>query len=154
MFTQFRSLVAAAVIALVAAPALADDVSTFVEGGAAIGGTDPVAYFTEGKPVAGSADHTAEYDGVTWRFASAKNRDAFVADPAKYAPAYGGFCATGTSFGKKIPIKPVHWKIVDGKLYLNSSDGAHKRFLSDESGTIEKADTNWQKIKTVPAGQL
>lgn len=154
MSSKLRSLAAAAVVALIAAPTVADEVTTFVKDGAAIGGTDPVAYFTEGKPVAGSADHTAEYDGVTWRFTSAKNRDAFIADPEKYTPAYGGFCATGASFGKKIPIDPAHWKIVDGKLYLNSSDGAHKRFLSDEPGTISKADANWKTIKSVPAGQL
>ena len=154
MFAKFHALAAAALFAVFAVPAFADNVSTFVKDGAAIGGTDPVAYFTEGRPVAGSSEFTAEHDGVTWHFASAGNRDAFTDDPAKYAPAYGGFCATGASFGKKIPIAPQHWKIVDGKLYLNSSDGAHKRFLSDEAGTIGRADGHWQKIKTVPAAKL
>lgn len=142
------------VAAAFASPVFADEVSTYVANGAAIGGTDPVAYHTMGKPVQGSDDFTTDYDGVTWKFSSAANRDAFAADPAKYAPAYGGFCATGASFGKKIPIDPQHFKIVDGTLYLNSSQGAHDRFLSDEPGTISKADMNWQEIRTTPADQL
>ena len=154
MINRFKSLFAAVIVAVFAAPAFADEVSTYITDGAAIGGADPVAYHTQGKPVAGSDKFTAQHDGVTWRFASAENRDKFNADPAKYAPAYGGFCATGASFGKKIPIDPAQWKIVDGKLYLNSSDGAHKRFLSDEAGTISRADANWMKIKSVPASKL
>lgn len=150
-----RTLAAIAMIgALAAAPALADDITTYVKDGAAIGGTDPVAYFTDGKPVAGSDEFTAQHDGVTWKFATAANRDAFAADPAKYAPAYGGYCATGLSFGVKIPIDPSKWNIVDGKLYLNAHDGAHKRFLADVPGTIARADENWPKIKAVPADKL
>ena len=154
MRNTFRTLFAAALFAVAGSAAQADEISNYVKDGAAIGGTDPVAYHTDGKPVAGSSEYTVKHDGVVWRFSSAANRDAFKADPAKYEPAYGGFCATGASFGKKIPIDPAQWKIVDGKLYLNSSEGAHNRFLSDEAGTISKADANWTKIKTVPASKL
>ncbi len=153
----FRSLVSAlgiAVLATMAAPAFADDVTTFVSDGAAIGGTDPVSYHTGGEPLPGSDAFTTVWDGVTWKFSSAANRDTFVANPEKYAPAYGGFCATGASFGKKIPVDPVYWKIVDGKLYLNNSSAAQKHFLADENGAIGRANANWSKIREIPAGQL
>ena len=88
--------------------ASADEITSFTKGGAAIGGTDPVAYFTDGKPVAGSDEFTAEYDDVTWKFSSAENRDKFVADPAKYAPQYGGFCAFGAAMGFKVPVTVTH----------------------------------------------
>ncbi|MBO0344725.1 YHS domain-containing (seleno)protein [Roseibium limicola] len=127
--------------------AQADEITTFVKDGAAIGGTDPVAYFTEGKPVAGSTDFTAEYDGVTWKFASAENRDTFKANPAKYAPQYGGYCAFGASMGFKIPVIPDAWKIVNGKLYLNNSRPVQKRFEANTSELISNADLNWEIIK-------
>lgn len=140
-------LFAAALFALATAlPAIAAE--TFVKDGYAIGGTDPVAYQTEGKPVAGSDDFTAEYAGATWKFASAENRDTFLADPERYAPAYGGYCATGMSFGQKIPIDPNYWKIVGGRLYLNNSSAAQRVFLEDEPGTISRADGHWAKIES------
>jgi YHS domain-containing protein len=120
----------------------------------AINGYDPVAYHKVGKPTKGSADYKAEYDGVVWKFSSAENKAAFEANPAKYAPAYGGWCATGTSKGKKIPTQPEFFKIVDGQLYLNSSEGAHNLFLKNEDGTIDTADTNWVDIKSKPASKL
>ncbi len=153
-------LMAALLIALplavsgICLPAHADEITTYVKDGAAIGGTDPVAYFTEGKPVAGSDEFTATHDGVTWKFSSAEHRDMFKAEPEKYAPAYGGYCATGASFGYKIPIDPTTWDIHNGKLYLNAGSAPHKRYLSDVDGTIERADKNWTKIKDVPADKL
>ena len=153
-------LMAALLIALplavsgICLPAHADEITTYVKDGAAIGGTDPVAYFTEGKPVAGSDKFTATHDGVTWKFSSAEHRDMFKAEPEKYAPAYGGYCATGASFGYKIPIDPTTWDIHNGKLYLNAGSAPHKRYLSDVDGTIERADKNWTKIKDVPADKL
>ncbi len=131
-----------------AGPALAEDV--YVSDGYAIGGTDPVSYFVDGEPNQGSDAFTAEYDGATWRFMSAANRDAFLADPEKYAPAYGGYCATGMSFGEKVPIDPTYWKIIDGRLYLNNSSGAQRVFLQDVPGTISRADGHWAKIKDLP----
>jgi YHS domain-containing protein len=149
-----RLLAAALFTAALAVPALADEISTYVADGYAIGGTDPVTYFTDGEPNQGSDEFTGEYNGVTWRFVSAENRDAFLADPEKYAPAYGGFCATGMSFGQKIPIDPTYWKIVDGKLYLNNSSAAQRVFLEDEAGTISRADGHWAEIEDVPANRL
>ncbi|MEP3046198.1 MAG: YHS domain-containing (seleno)protein [Roseibium sp.] len=127
--------------------ASADEITTFTKGGAAIGGTDPVAYFTEGKPVAGSDEFTAQYDDVTWKFSSAQNRDKFAAEPAKYAPQYGGFCAFGLSKGFKVPVVPEAWKIVAGKLYLNNSLAVQKRFEGNTSELINHADLNWDVVK-------
>lgn len=141
-------------LAVLASPASSDELTTFAENGVALGGADPVAYFTVGEPTEGLPEFTAEFDGVAWQFASAANRDAFVADPEKYAPAYGGFCTTGTSFGKKVPPDLQLWKIVDGRLHLNSSKGAHARFLDDQSAVISRADEKWPEIKSVPADQL
>jgi hypothetical protein len=141
-----RFLAALLLAVLAAFPALAAE--AYVKGGFAIGGTDPVAYFTDGRPVAGDDAFTADYRGVAWKFASAANRDFFLADPEKYAPAYGGYCATGMSFGQKVPIDPDYWKIVDGRLYLNNSSAAQKVFLADEPGTISRADGHWTKIDT------
>jgi len=136
------------------APAFANEITTFVKDGAAIGGTDPVAYFTEGKPVAGSDEHTFVYDDVTWKFSSAENRDAFAADPAKYAPQYGGYCAFGLSKGFKVPVIPEAWKIVDGKLYLNNSKAVQERFEANTEELIDHADLNWDVVKDTPADQL
>lgn len=137
----------AVAITLIAFAARADQVTTYAPSGVAIHGTDPVAYFTMAKPVAGKDAHTAQHDGVTWKFSSAENKAKFVANPAKYAPQYGGYCATGASFGYKVSTAPEQWKIVAGKLYLNNGPGAQSRFLDDIPGTIKKADTNWPTIK-------
>jgi YHS domain-containing protein len=125
----------------------ADEITTFTKNGAAIGGTDPVAYFTQGKPVAGSNEYTFQYDDVTWKFSSAENRDKFAADPVKYAPQYGGFCAFGLSKGFKVPVIPEAWKIVDGKLYLNNSIAVQERFEGNTAEYINHADLNWDIVK-------
>ena len=128
-------------------PALAVD-PVFTAGGKAIRGYDPVAYFTEGKPVKGKPLFTHDYDGATWQFASEANRDAFAADPARYAPQYGGYCAWAVSQGYTASVDPDAWKIVDGKLYLNYSRSVQRRWERDIPGHIAKADTNWPGIKS------
>jgi len=80
-------------LALSLVPSVLPAQAVYTEDGLAIRGHDPVAYFTEGRPVRGSAEHVAEWNGATWQFASAQNRDAFLADPEAYAPQFGGFCA-------------------------------------------------------------
>jgi YHS domain-containing protein len=115
--------------------------------GLAIRGFDPVAYFTEGRPVEGSSEHTAEWMGATWRFASAANRDRFVAGPERYAPRYGGYCAYAVAKGETASIDPEAWKIVDGKLYLNYSRDIQETWEKDIPGYVEKADRNWPKLR-------
>ncbi len=146
--------IAGALLSASAFSAFADEISTYTSGGYAIGGTDPVAYFTQNKPVQGKVEFTAQYDDVTWKFSSAENRDKFVAEPARFAPQYGGWCAVGTSFGTKLETQPDLWDIVDGKLYLNAHDGAVKRMQTRTSETIINADANWEDIRDVPAEKL
>lgn len=115
--------------------------------GLALQGYDPVAYFTERKPVAGKPEFTATHEGAIYRFSSAANRDAFAAAPAKYAPQYGGYCAFGAAEGYKAPIEPDAWTVVDGKLYLNYSQSVRRRWSSDIPGYIRKADQNWPALR-------
>lgn len=122
-------------------PASAAEVNA--EGGLAVRGTDVVAYFLQGRPVAGSAAHTHAWRGATWRFASAANRDRFAADPERYAPAYGGFCAYAVSEGYTAPIDPAAWRIVDGRLFLNFDRSVQRRWERDIPGRIARGDANW-----------
>jgi YHS domain-containing protein len=141
-------LIVLLLVCAAASPAAAGGVvNSSLLGGVAIEGTDPVAYFEEGKPVAGSSDFEHEWMGATWRFASAANRDQFAADPEKYAPQYGGYCAWAVAQGSTAKIDPAAWKIVDGKLYLNYSKGVQAQWVGDIPGNIAKADANWPKIK-------
>ncbi len=127
----------------------------FISDTAVIGGYDVVAYHTVGKPTQGSPDYTTTYQGVMWQFASAENQAMFEADPGKYAPAYGGWCAAGASKGKKVPTKADLWAIVDGQLYLNSSPKAHnKLFLAKTEEVIRKGESNWKQIFATPSGDL
>lgn len=151
-------LIGAAIAAWIglAAPAFAGpEVNTatgavLVEGkpapGLAVHGFDVVAYFTEGKPVQGDANFAVVHKDATYRFASQANLDAFKADPAKYAPVYGGYCAYGVSVGAKFDGDPRYWKIVDGKLYLNLDAGIQQTWLKDVPGAIKQADANWPKL--------
>jgi YHS domain-containing protein len=111
--------------------------------GLALQGYDPVAYFTDDKPVKGSEEFTAEFDGAKYHFASAEHRDMFTADPAKYAPQYGGYCAYGLAFGSKAPVEVDKFKVVDGKLFLNYNADIQSRWVKDIPGFIVKANANW-----------
>lgn len=114
--------------------------------GNAIKGYDPEAYFTMNKPVEGSSDISAEWNGATWHFASADNRAAFLADPEKYAPQYGGYCAYAVAQGSTAKIEPDVWAIVDGKLYLNYSKDVQSRWQADRDNYIAAADKNWPGV--------
>lgn len=127
----------------------------YIGDSAVIGGYDVVAYHTDGMPIKGNAEFAAMYQGVKWQFSSADNLAKFEADPAKYAPAYGGWCAAGASKGKKVPTKPDLWSIVDGQLYLNSSPKAHnKLFLANTDEVIRKGESNWKRIFATPSADL
>jgi YHS domain-containing protein len=114
--------------------------------GGAIRGYDPVAYHTEGKPVAGKRAHRVEWKGATWSFASAENKAVFEGDPEKYAPRYGGYCAWAVSQGYTASIDPDAWSIVEGKLYLNYSLGVRDQWSQDIPGNIAKGNVNWPKL--------
>ncbi len=112
----------------------------------AVSGYDPVAYFVDGRPVEGSPAFVSEYMGATWRFASADHKAAFDADPVRYAPQYGGYCAWAVSQGYTAKTDPTAWRIVDGKLYLNYDAGVQKTWEKDIPGNIRQADTNWPGV--------
>ena len=112
----------------------------------AIKGYDPVAYFSDKKPVKGSAEHKAEYKGSVFHFSSKANRDAFTANAAKYAPQYGGFCAFGTAGGYKAAVDPAAFTLVDDKLYLNYNKDVQKQWRADVPGFVAKADKNWPAV--------
>ena len=114
--------------------------------GIAVRGTDVVAYFTAGAPLPGRAEFSHDWGGATWRFGTAANRDRFAADPARYAPAYGGFCAYAVSEGYTAPIDPAAWRIVDGRLFLNFDRAVQRRWERDMPGRIARADANWPRV--------
>jgi YHS domain-containing protein len=115
----------------------------FAEDGVAIRGADPVAYFTQGEAVIGSAEFEYNWSGATWRFASAEHRDAFANSPETYAPQFGGYCAWAVSQGYTAPVDPDAWSIVDEKLYLNYDKRIQQRWEEDIEGNIALANGNW-----------
>ena len=134
----------ALLVAVVATPVFANDYSHSTPG---ISGYDPVSYFTEGKAQRGSGYYMADYEGVTYAFASEENKEKFEANPEKYAPAYGGWCAYGVAVGKKFVANPEVWKIVGGKLYLNLDRDIQSKWKKDIPGYIKTADNNWTEIR-------
>lgn len=154
MKTLGKTLALTLFAVLPASAALAVD-EHFIDSEAVVGGYDVVAYHTLGEPTKGSADFATTYQGSTWYFSSAEHLEKFEADPARYAPAYGGWCSAGASKGKKVPIQPDLWAIVDGQLYLNSSKAAHNDlFLADTDTVISKGESNWKQIFATPANEL
>ena len=131
---------------LPATAAALDPVFTATFSNDAIRGYDPVAYFDAGTAVEGNDKYSHEWKGATWLFSSAKNRDAFIANPEKFAPQYGGYCACAAAKGYIADVDPAVWKIVEGKLYLNYNRAVQKKWLKDIPGYIEKADKNWPGI--------
>lgn len=149
---KLRAMIIAAAVAgapmLVTAPAANAEppIYTGVFSNTALQGHDPVAYFAEGKPVKGRDEFTTEYMGAQFKFASADNRDAFLADPEAYAPQYGGYCAWAMADGKHAKGDARYWKVVDGKLYLNYNKNIQKKWDADIPGFIEKANSEWAAI--------
>ncbi|WP_377841544.1 YHS domain-containing (seleno)protein [Bosea sp. UC22_33] len=114
--------------------------------GLAIRGYDPVAYFRDGGPRLGKPEFSVHHGGALWRFASAEHKALFEADPERYLPAYGGFCAYGTSRGYLVKIEPEAWSIVDGRLYLNYDLGVRDTWLARTKTYIARADGSWPRL--------
>jgi len=112
----------------------------------AVDGFDPVAYFTEGAPVKGTKEFTTAYNGAEWRFSSAGNLAAFEAEPEKYAPQYGGYCAWAVSQNYTARGNPMNWSVIEGKLYLNYNNEIQERWMKDVPGFIAKANENWPGV--------
>lgn len=113
----------------------------------AIKGYDPVAFFTDNKPVKGTKEIVYTWNGATWHFANTKNRDAFAASPEKYVPQFGGYCAYGVSQNHKSPTDPFAFTVVKNKLYLNYSPKVKELWTKDTTANITKAEKNWPGLK-------
>jgi YHS domain-containing protein len=113
------------------------------EHGVALEGHDPVAYFTEHRPVLGKPELEATYDGATYRFASMEDREAFERAPETYVPSFGGFCAYAASIDKLAPVDVNVFQIADGRLLLQHSSDAYRLFNEDAAGNLTRADQNW-----------
>ena len=114
----------------------------------AIKGYDPVTYFDAGAARKGKAEFTVDYNGALYRFESDEHRKAFAAQPEKYAPAYGGWCATAMAEGKKVEIDPKSFKVTNGRLFLFYNGlfaDARKKWLKDEATLMQKADDAWKQ---------
>jgi YHS domain-containing protein len=112
----------------------------------AVGGYDPVAYFTQGRPVRGSTQFRITHQGYEYRFASAEHLAQFRANPARYLPQYGGYCAWAVAQGYTASGNPQNWRIVDGRLYLNYNDEVQTRWERDIPGFIRSANANWPSV--------
>ena len=119
----------------------------YIANGKAIKGYDPVAFFTESKPVMGQDSLTLQWNGAAWYFADRKNLESFRSAPERYAPQYGGYCAYGTAQGHKAPTEADTWTVLDGKLYFNYNQKVKEMWSKDRPGMIKKADKNWPMIK-------
>lgn len=111
--------------------------------GVAIQGYDPVAFFTDSRPVKGNPQFQSDYNGAKYYFASAEHKAAFDKEPGKYEPQFGGYCAYGVSHGDKAPVKIEAWQIVNGRLLMQYDLGVKDEFNKDQQGTLKKADQNW-----------
>lgn len=155
MYRQIRRIALAfgAAALLVSALLLAAPPINTLKGGwfgghsdTAILGYDTVAYFTLGKPVRGEDRFVYEWMGAKWKFASQANLDRFKADPEKYAPQYGGYCAYGVAQGNLVRIEPDQFTVLDGKLYLNYSADVQRKWLRDPTAFIEDADAQFETL--------
>lgn len=113
-----------------------------------LNGYDPVAYFTDGRPIRGSSSIASEHDGRQYYFASEQHKRLFDAEPEKYLPQYGGYCAFGVSMGQLFDIDPETGQVLDGKLYLNLNQDILTDFNKDAPGYIRQADEQWPTIAT------
>ena len=119
-----------------------------------LAGYDAVAYFTQNAAVEGSSEFTAVHNDAIYRFSSAKNRDLFAANPSKYEPQYGGFCAYGAALGKKFSVNGKAFEIVDGKLYVNKNEDVYETWVEDKAENIDEADKQWPLIRDIAADDL
>ncbi len=120
--------------------------------GMAIGGYDPVAYFTQSSPTRGYAEYEAEWRGSIWRFVNSGNRDAFVRNPGAYAPQFAGYDAHAVANGRSTPGHPSIWSIKDKKLYLFHSSVNRRLWLQDPAGTTARAKQTWQTLSQTLSG--
>lgn len=143
---HFAALLLAS-LCLLSVDAQSQKSEVFATGDGAISGYDPVAYFTEKKPVKGKPELKYDWRGQTWYFSTQKNLTVFSAAPENFAPQFGGYCAYGMSRGYKAKTEPDAWSIVDGKLYLNYNKDVRETWNTQQAAFIQKANANWPGVK-------
>ena len=114
-------------------------------------GYDPVAYFTLSAPTPGVVEYEYVLDGVRYRFANARHRDMFKANPDKYAPQFGGSCAMNMASGTRRESDPTTWVISNGNLYIFAGAGGAERFRQDAEANAIKATANWKTLRNTPS---
>jgi len=144
-----KKIISLAVIALaVVSQVHAQKSEVYSPSGKAIKGYDPVAFFTDAKPVMGVDSLSYSWHEAIWLFTNRQNLQRFKSDPEKYAPQYGGYCAYGTSQGHKAPTEVDTWTVLDDKLYFNYNQKVKEIWTKDRPGYIQKADKQWPEIKS------
>ena len=142
-----QTAIAVALVFFAASPAIPADRTPVspvnAANGVAVMGYDVVAYFTVGRAMPGSDAHTHQWKGATYRFVSAENRARFAADPERYAPQYGGYCAYAMAIDRIADVDPERWAIVDGKLYLNNNRIVHAVWSVNRASNVGAGDRNW-----------
>ncbi len=119
------------------------------DSGIAVAGYDVVAYATTGQAMPGLPRFSSRHDGAVYRFASTKHRTAFEADPDRYLPEYGGYCAYGVRMGRKLPIDPTAFEQVDGKLYVFLDRATKLTWKEDKGSNIQIANRIWPDLSSV-----
>jgi YHS domain-containing protein len=115
----------------------------------ALKGYDPVAYFTEKRAMVGNAQFQHDWDGATYRFASAKHLELFRADPDRYLPQYSNLCAASIVKGVKVQGQPEYWLVQDGRLYLFGGPQGPGLMRADAS-MKSTADKNYSAVSQLP----
>ncbi|MBN7795867.1 YHS domain-containing (seleno)protein [Parahaliea mediterranea] len=148
---NLKSLLAAFAGLMFSFSALASD---FAQSTPAVWGYDVVSYHVNKRPVRGSGHYVVTHDGATYLFSTLENKETFAKNPAKYVPAYNGYCAYGVAKGKKFAGDPEVWRIVDGTLYLNLDSKIQDLWLSETDTMIKDGDSNWKRIKNADPANL
>ena len=141
-----HTLILILLASIMGSPLVAGSDPVFTRWGVAIRGYDPVAYFTQGEPLKGSKTFRTEWNGAEWRFVSAEHLNLFNADPERYAPQYGGYCAWAVANNYTASTQPEAWTIFEDKLYLNYSLSVRGQWEQDIPGNVVKGDANWPSV--------
>lgn len=138
------------ILVITANSVMAQKSEIFAPDGKALKGYDPVAFFTEGKPVMGADSFTLTWKDANWYFSNKANLENFRSNPEKYSPQYGGYCAYGTSEGHKAPTQADTWTIINDKLYFNYNSKVKQAWIRNTDALIKKADMAWPEIRNKP----
>jgi hypothetical protein len=145
--TVFIALLSAAGAALAAQAATTERLVADRTTGLAIGGFDPVAYFTDAQPLVGQADFEAAEAGAVWRFRNEGNRAVFVGHPDIYSPQFGGYDPTDVARGIAVAGDPRFWLIAGQRLFLFGRAESRAAFAADPARILREAKQRWPGLQ-------